>query len=490
VLAIALVAFMLAGRASTGRAAAPSLAILPFTADASDTDARKLASAAHDAVAHTLSQGAFAISAIDVPAPGGAPSADFLISGKVTSAPDRFVATVRMEETAHHFVVFSHQFEAKRNEVGDFPERIGAQVASQLSWTAPLLALERRHPSEPAIVAALLQSDTSGQGGDVATLRDYETARRLAEKAPNSPLAQNQLAFNTAFALDQIPRAERAEAVMAARRAADWTIKLAPEYGSAYVPWCLLHSTVELAACEQRLRTGMRADADDPFANWFLSRLLNNVGRNAEAVQLASLSLAHDPYMPLKIAQSVRLLEATGRTEEAGKLYRQSTIWWPANEAIIWYRLSGMMERGDFAAMEQFGDEVGGDFKPSAALAAIARRSLPNARHECANPRMPDEIPCLLGLADLGDLDAAFSLADRVYPSLLGRSPTEQDHIWLESPGQSPFGYITSPAAAALRHDPRYLALAQRTGLLAYWRNGRLPDFCNPPHPEPVCARL
>jgi hypothetical protein len=40
-----------------------------------------------------------------------------------------------------------------------------------------------------------------------------------------------------------------------------------------------------------------------------------------------------------------------------------------------------------------------------------------------------------------------------------------------------------------MRRDPRYLALAERTGLLAYWRSGRLPDFCRK-QPEQICAQL
>ena len=31
--------------------------------------------------------------------------------------------------------------------------------------------------------------------------------------------------------------------------------------------------------------------------------------------------------------------------------------------------------------------------------------------------------------------------------------------------------------------------LAQRVGLLDYWRSGRAPDFCRK-QPEPICAQL
>ena len=48
---------------------------------------------------------------------------------------------------------------------------------------------------------------------------------------------------------------------------------------------------------------------------------------------------------------------------------------------------------------------------------------------------------------------------------------------------------LTSPAAAPLRRDPRYISLVERVGLRDYWRSGRLPDFCRK-QPEPLCANL
>jgi len=78
-----------------------------------------------------------------------------------------------------------------------------------------------------------------------------------------------------------------------------------------------------------------------------------------------------------------------------------------------------------------------------------------------------------------------------MYPKRLGRTPAETERIWLNDPdGGAPLSLVTSAAAAPMRRDPRYLALAQRTGLLDYWRSGRPPDFCKPPHSEPVCVQL
>lgn len=487
--AIALVAgIFLFNRPDDGSRPAPTAALLPFSADASDTEARKLAAASREAVAHTLAQGAFAVSTIDAVPAGGAAPADFLITGQVTTTPDKVVVNVRMEETGHHVVVFTQQFEASRRQAWELPERVGAQTASQLSWTAPIIAMELRHSSDPAIIAALLQSSAAGLNG-TAALSDYERSRKLATTAPNSPLAQDNFAFGTALALAEIPRDQRRDAVAAARLANERTVKLAPEYAGGYIAWCVLHSEVRLLDCEKHLRAGMRADPDASFANFFLGQLFNSVGRNREGAELIHLSLAHDPYMPYKIALALRMMEVGGRTQEADELYRQSERWWPGNEVIVYWRRSGMVQRGDFGAVLRFAREADPHSAPDPVVLALAGNSESGVKAACAQPtvRKSSGVICMLGLAKFGDLDAAYALANLLYPSRLGSTPADEDRLWLDDPNRTSTAYLASAAAAPLRRDPRFLAVAARVGLLDYWRSGRLPDFCTIAH-EPVCA--
>jgi DNA-binding winged helix-turn-helix (wHTH) protein/TolB-like protein len=471
--------------APTVAISAPSVALLPFTGDSSDADARKLAAATRDAVAHTLSQVAFAVSTIEAVPQGSRAPADYLISGQTSGTPDKVLTSVRMEETAHQVVVFSRQFEASREKAWDLPERVGAQVAMALSWVAPLLALERRHP-DPAITAPFLQMTSSGFDS-LGDLHLYQESRRMAAKAPNSPLAQYNLAFMTPWVLHALPREDRAETVAAARLAVDRTLKLAPEFGGGYFPWCLLHSEQRMVECEDRLRVGMRTDRDNPFNIWFLSRLLNQVGRNREAAELAALSLARDQYNPLRIGHMVRMQEITGETAEAAEIYQRARRWWPEHDDIFWWRVSGMLMRGDFKAAQRFQQET--------ANATFLPISPSRARSACARVRpepgfdQGQTIQCIFGLARVGDFDGAYRFVDGIYPSRRGRTPAEEERIWLDNPDAVSVVFLTGPAAAPLRRDPRYMALAERVGLLEYWRSGRPPDFCRK-NPEPICAKL
>jgi DNA-binding winged helix-turn-helix (wHTH) protein/tetratricopeptide (TPR) repeat protein len=471
------------------QAAALTIGLLPFVADSPDAQTAKLASASREAVANTLAQGAYSVTTVDsVPQAARAPS-DFLISARFDAISGKVVATVRMEETAHHVLVFTHRFEEPSDKADDLPEIIGGQMASQVSWSAPLVAVERKHPSDPTIIASFFQASSAGLEG-AGELHDYESTRRIAAKDPNSPLAQLDFAFNTAFALDEIPREQRGEAVAAARTAANRAVTLAPEFGDTFVPWCLLHSEQRMVECENHLRAGMRSDPDSPFAGWFLGNLiLNPVGRNDEALELARAALAHDPYMPAKIGLMLRMLEATGRSDEAEDLYRRSMHWWPNDAGLNAFRMSGIAQRGDFEGLRRFLDAVGDRKKPNGTLLAISRKSRPAIRAACAAARGFDGNVCLLALSRFGESDAAFGLADRLYPSRRGRSAADDERIWLDNPDSNEIAFLTSAAASALRSDPRFLPLADRVGLLDYWRTGRLPDFCTKAH-EPVCARI
>lgn len=480
-------------RLSSGEPLKPTIALLPFTTASPDPEMLTLASQARDSLARTFSQSGAPLKLLNAVPKDGPPPADFVMSGDLSRNGDNVVATIRLDEVAHGVTVYSHRIEADRKDARELPERIGAQMAGNLTWGAPMMALDRRHPLDPTILADILGSDDSS--GD--PLHDYQNAKRAVAKAPDIAVTQLGLAFNTAFVLADIPREERAEAVAEARRATDRAIALGPNFGDAYSPWCLLHSETLFAECEDRLRAARRIDPDAPFLNTFLSHLLRNVGRIDESSELAQLAHSHDIYFPTKIAWSLKSMEFVGDSQDARDLYKQGARWWPEYKDMFFRdRMYGRLVRGDFASIPQLEREVGATslipgYKDSTALvAALKSKSVAAVRSAC--PRDAGyllKLRCMIAMAMVGDEDGAFAIADELYPRRVGRTAAETEQIWLDQPGISGNEYITSPAAAPMRRDPRYLQLAERIGLLAYWRSGRPPDFCRK-QPEPICAQL
>jgi len=469
----------------------PAIALGEFESAPGDPFVHNLARETRNALAHMLSDSGVPVRKVTSqrdPQKG----VDFVLYGDVRRLPGTIEVTLRLEQARDRSLLLSKQFTAPVASAESLPERVGASFASSLTWPGALMVLDRRHPPSREITSALLKQLFLDQkeGGP---LRGYEIARQVAPKAPDSPSAQLFLAFGAGFVLDELPREQRLAALVRGRLAAERALQLAPDFGDAHIPWCMLHSPYLLIECEKRLRLGMTADANAPFVTLFLSKLLADVGRNDESLALARLSLANDRYQTPKLARLSHALELAGQTREAERLFLDATRWWPDEQVPYFSRAAGILERGDFVALDRFVSTV----KNREFIDPGFAKTLANALHsgdrrrvrEICHGRVANLEPamCLIGLARVGETDSAFAIALRTYPSLAARTPAEQDRIWLEHRRAPPLSILSSPAAAPLRRDRRFLALAEGVGLARYWRTGNLPDFCRAPA-EPVCA--
>lgn len=473
-----------------GPIAKPTIALVSFTAPSTDGELGRLADQARNSISHTLSQTGIPVRLLSSVPQDRSSAGDFLLSGDLTRDADTIVVTVRLEEAAHGVTVLTNRFEAGKDDVRYLGERIGAQMAAFFGGPQ-LLVLDRRYPMAPELMAELL-ADT----GD--PLQKYQTSKRIAAKAPDDPNAQIGVAYFTGFVLSELPRGERQDAVIAARQAADKALALAPDFGDIYGAWCGLHSDVLIAQCEDQLRTGLRIDPDAPYLNSFLAALVRGVGRFADANDLSRLSYTRNPYDDIKIGEMLRTFELTGEGDEAQNLFEQGVRWWPEEKySFLRNRLFGLMERGDFDGMVKVEEKAGPSVLPPSypktreIAEAVRSKSALALRRACAAPGdWPIlEFRCMIAFGIVGDQDDAYSIADKWFPQRVGRTAAETERIWLDDPDSPPAEFITAPAAAPLRRDPRFIELAKRTGLLAYWRSGRLPDFCGK-SPEPVCKQL
>ena len=74
----------------------------------------------------------------------------------------------------------------------------------------------------------------------------------------------------------------------------------------------------------------------------------------------------------------------------------------------------------------------------------------------------------------LGFADDAYAVAEHYTPD----------------PDQSG-SFLFAPDTAALRRDPRFMQLADKFGLVAYWRKtGKWPDFCAEPNLPYDCKQV
>jgi DNA-binding winged helix-turn-helix (wHTH) protein len=492
-LALAVLAgvFVLLDRKTRTPAGTLTVAVVPFTAQDGEPISKDLAARTDEAVARMLAESG--ISVVQA-APGPASHADFLLSGSISKAAAGQLAAMRLDYPIRHAVVLSRRIEAGFADRDTLPDQVGAQLSAALTAVGPFIRLDPANPADPVFVAALLNTYLT----DFDSRRAFEVARRSAPSAPDSAIAQLTLARLTGMNIMEVRPEERQAALAAGRTAATRLLRLAPRIGDSYVPWCLLHAEVRLAECEAQLRKGWEVDPHAPSVGLIYGHLLVNAGRMNDAMPVAGETLAKDSYAPGIMAAMILVLDATGRSKEADAMYQRGQRLWPQSRSFFFKRVSGLLARGDLESLARFEDRLGSGGLPlgwpsiSAPLArALRGGSLSHARESCRSTEH-DDLPatqCMLALARLGDLDASFKLADRLYPRRTGRNSAEEEQLWLSNPNNLDTVYLTGSGAAPMRRDPRFLALADRLGLIRYWRAAGMPDFCTRDH-EPVCDRI
>lgn len=482
---------------SQGMPPAPNISVSPFAAEGNDPLARQVAQAAPISIEHMMSESGFATVRSDPPVSSGAGRNDYIFLGHVRRTATSVEATVQLVSRSDGTIAYTHDFRVPIDRAADLPDQIGAAIAAELAWTGAQMALDPGEHLSPQIQSELIQAMILIiEAHD--SLRAYQMVRHVADLAPNSAFAQLGLAVETGFAIDSIPQAQRDDAVAIARKAGERAMALAPEFGDVYIPWCLLHSPVRMAECDGHLRMAERVDSSTSFAPGYLSSLLENAGRIEESVQLAKVSLANDPYKPAKLARMIRLLEASGRSGEAEPVFQRAIRLWPDSSGRMrGSRFVGMAERGNYDGLAAFADPAldGPMIDPpafAALMAALHRHDLAAAQRACAMNGITDFTLslCMTILADLGDRDRSFAIAANLYPASQAPRGTNEDRFWLDHPDHYDTAFLAARAARSMRADPRFLAIAAKQGLVDYWRKDGLPDFCRPPQPEPVCAKL
>jgi DNA-binding winged helix-turn-helix (wHTH) protein/TolB-like protein len=410
--------------------------------------------------------------------------ADYLIRSEINGSDGRIRAGVQMEDLRHGMIILSRQFDRPQASSGAIADEIAATVAANIAGIAAPMSLERRQPVSPAILSNFLNLIYL-HGTQADPLRAYKIARDMLPQAPNSAITQVSLAVSTGFVLGELPEGDRPDALAKGRAAAAEGERLAPDFGDNAVAWCLLHPHAEFAACEIRLQKAMRSGGDAPTVPLALSVLQLETGQFEDARQLAEMASAADPYNPIKRDFLIQALEIARLDKDAEAATARGQRWWPDHQAFTWNRVMGLSALGDFAGIERVDQSTPADLIPydrevvRIVLSAVRGRDLPAMRRACLKPdlRGSTRQVCMAGLIRLGDLDSAFAVADVLYPRTWGRTPRETEAMWLKQPEVFPLTFLSSPAAASMRGDPRFKGVAGRTGLLAYWDHRR-PDFC------------
>jgi len=467
---------------------APSVILAPIaTRSASERD---LAFEINSRLSQALSETGFAVGAGDRRQP------DLRIESHLHTFADKVELDLGVIEVRSGTIVLMRHLEADPRSAATIAPQAAALIATSLSWRGPFMALNPDTNVDPKLTAQLTEVlALHSEHRDY--MRAYEIARRIAPKMPRSAIAQVAYAMGAGFVLSELPAESRPQELAKARAAAERAIHLSPSYGDGRLPWCVLHPKVWFVQCESHLREGLRIEPAAASLPGYLSGVLVETGRIEEALARLRQTYSNNPYKLGRVGSMLNLLGYSARGGEAEQLYRRARVYWPDHPEPPARYMNGLIAAGDlkrayaFAVTPEARDPViNGKLirEIIEALQTDDRRAVESRCGAGSLSAVTTQL-CVMALARVGSVDRAFGLADAYLPRLKEATPAIEEASWLASPRTPSIAFLSAPAFAPLRRDARFLALAEKVGLLAVWRADRLPDFCTHGR-EPICAAI
>lgn len=276
---------------------------------------------------------------------------------------------------------------------------------------------------------------------------------------------------------------------LAARRA----LAIDPEESNARGALAILPPIYgDWLAAERRYDAILNADPDNLSVIVERGLLLMSVGRCREALASAEHALRLSPFAPALHYHHVFRLSAAGRHFDADRAAERAAQLWPRHPGIRYARFLVFAWSNREAAAIRMLDSSEPPLPPPLAttwrnvLRARAdgsgelRRETADTLVAQATAHTAAAVNAILGLAIMGEVDAAFQVAEGY---LLRRGPVVGN---LRTPGAIPTAeqrwrktmMLFTPATVAMRADSRFAGLAEGMGLAEYWRrSGKRPDF-------------
>lgn len=337
-------------------------------------------------------------------------------------------------------------------------------------------------------VARLEESSTSAGKAVTASGTDNDEAHRLyligrhhMDKARPDEFAIAITHFRQAIELDPVyamawaalaeayrrmPLAGDAaplEAFPLARAAAQKALVIEPELALAHATlgWVAFWHQWDWAASEAHFRHAIQLAPDVSEAHLGLAHLLTNLGRYDEALAPTEAAARLDPFSPIVATITASFLGAAGQPREARKRLDQVIDAAPGFWVALLHRAELSLANGDLdaalvdlsSAREKSAGRMQvlgllGHTLASLGLQEKARELLSDLEQRATGHYVPPCMPAMI-LAGLGETDAALAELERARELRDVRLTfLKRDTAW-----------------RALRHNPRFVALARMLGL-------------------------
>lgn len=309
-----------------------------------------------------------------------------------------------------------------------------------------------------------------------------EIFAKVTERAPKLEDAWKKLLLAEIQALriggrgDPVLRRNLQDRVTQARR-------LYPSIAEAYLAEAWLLPPRPMADWISAIDRSLAEDPDNPDILAYHSLARTNVGLMQDALADAQRAVRSDPLSPSARDALVTAMLNSGQLEAARNELQKSEALWPGATSVLEARFAFEFRVGDAArALEMLrSGQLSARFSPNSPHANAAHESYLMARIEPSPENKKRAI--LAARAHY----AREPLASWVVARALSEFGRHEDLInfLMTSDVTGPVNTtwtLFRSSFATLHLDPRFMVIAQRMGVLDYWKQtGKWPDFCGRP---------
>jgi TolB-like protein len=477
------------------KAVAVRVAVSPFDVLGDDPALSQFAGGLQAEIAGELSQSQIpVVSPQDVAALKGAnESADaarlhvaYAFGGTVERQGKDFLVRAHMDDARQGVTVWSYEFSGNDGDPGLLQKEVAA-LASQAAGAAR--SFDKLANGDTDAMTLLIKSNQySFFNRPQDRQAEWDNMRKLVARFPSTALFHSNFAVISAFLAISSSPARAAELRATASAQAKRALELDPHDAIAFFAQALVFPSIgHWGERESYILRGLKAV---PHGGGLLtnieSNLLRETGRLKDAIVYGRQAQAMLPYSANRDATLILAFAAGANSFEGDPLAQTAAKSWPQHPAAWNARLQSavlnsrwdqglaLLQPGGYVPIPEAAAQAwrgalmalksGGAAAKRDAVRRLVALSGPDAPWTAP---LPNEVMSPGGaiglLAMLGETDTAFAQAD----------------AYLKRDSYADSSFLFWPTLASFRRDPRFMPLAARIGLVAYWRtSGDWPDFC------------
>jgi tetratricopeptide (TPR) repeat protein len=418
-------------------------------------------------------------------APAGTGPA-YALGGTLRQDGDKIKLIVRLTNERSGAALWSNSFSYEAKVAPRLPRVAGAEVSSIVRCGLFGASTHPRLLPDPTLTNYLgFCTQLHTQQGEPSKALDF--ARKVTKATPDFSTGWSAVTIAALAASRRVPPGpQRVVHEKEALTAADRAIRLDPRNSEAFAYKSYLIDPRDLVGREALLKEALKAR---PLAcgceHHFYGDLLAEAGRSTDA--LVEYRRAVDVLalnMDSQIAYADALL-AAGRTQQAGQHFEAA--------------------KDLMADPERLAEEIAVTTAPLTRDYAAALRAVQTTKQPVPPPVLSALTKALQALLS-GDAAAKSQAAKDMaalppqvaqlsvrYLGALGANRLALGKVE-EAAGGGRYGarkWLFEPSMAGARADPAFPAVAERLGLMAYWRKtGARPDFCSAKDAPAVCRSI